>query len=99
MPHHHNNSLIAFPFPWLFLPCSNPYTSTCPHLRMFNLTNHYYKDACSPTITIKYQRPPLDFPDTGVVEMNDPEFNSFRAEQVCKVSSPLFWNYCCTGLN
>lgn len=71
----------------LLHPCSDPFkpNNTCSEVRMFKLSNHYYKEACSPTITIKTTRPPLDFPDTPVVDMNDPEFNSLRAEETCKV--------------
>lgn len=55
------------------------------HVCYYRLENHYYQDACAPTVTIK-PADPAGYQDEAIIDMNEEEFASFEAQERCKVS-------------
>ena len=64
----------------------NPATADCSNVRMFRWENHYYKDICSPTLTVRTEKPgELDPVETPIVGMTDPEIDAEARRETCKV--------------
>eukprot|EP00198_Chlamydomonas_reinhardtii_P001096 XP_001690431.1 predicted protein [Chlamydomonas reinhardtii] len=66
----------------------NPATADCSNVRMFRWENHYYKDICSPTLTVRTEKPgELDPVETPIVGMTDPEIDAEARRETCKFTS------------
>ncbi|KAG2437396.1 hypothetical protein HXX76_006048 [Chlamydomonas incerta] len=68
----------------------NPETSDCTTVRMFRWENHYYKDICSPTITVTRLTPEemaQDPADTPILSMTQPEIDAEARQEMCKFTS------------
>ncbi|KAG2441979.1 hypothetical protein HYH02_009772 [Chlamydomonas schloesseri] len=68
----------------------NPATSDCSDVRMFRWENHYYKDICSPTLTITPLTPEdmaVDPAETPILGMTDPEMDAEAKQEMCKFTS------------
>ncbi|KAG2440724.1 hypothetical protein HXX76_003581 [Chlamydomonas incerta] len=66
----------------------NPATSDCSNVRMFRWENHYYKDICSPTLSITPVAPDeLDPMETPIVGMTQPEVDAEAKQEMCKFTS------------
>ena len=66
----------------------DPATSDCSNVRMFRWENHYYKDICSPTLSITPLTPEdmaLDPVETPILGMSDPELDAEARQETCKV--------------
>eukprot|EP00198_Chlamydomonas_reinhardtii_P001276 XP_001690611.1 predicted protein [Chlamydomonas reinhardtii] len=68
----------------------DPATSDCSNVRMFRWENHYYKDICSPTLSITPLTPEdmaLDPVETPILGMSDPELDAEARQETCKFTS------------
>ncbi|KAG2440722.1 hypothetical protein HXX76_003579 [Chlamydomonas incerta] len=68
----------------------NPATSDCSSVRMFRWENHYYKDICSPTLSITPLTPEdmaVDPMETPILGMTDPEMDAEARQEMCKFTS------------
>jgi hypothetical protein len=53
---------------------------------MFRWENHYYKDICSPTLTVRPVMPDeMDPADTPILGMTQPEVDAEAKQEMCKV--------------